>query len=98
MSAIVAPPIVAVVPLDGYVVRVSFADGEVRDVDMEPMLDGPVFGPLRELGLFRTVTVDPESRTVTWPNGADLDPDVIYDPSLRPEGSEARITPLHGVS
>ena len=28
--------------------RVVFADGEVRDVDMEPVLDGPVFEPLHD--------------------------------------------------
>jgi hypothetical protein len=79
-----APPMISVAPLGGYVLRVMFADGEVRDVDLSDFLDGPVFGPLREPELFSAVTVDPETRTVTWPNGADLDPDAIYDPSLIP--------------
>ena len=83
---------VAAVPMDSYVVRVLFADGQIRDVDMEPMLDGPVFGPLRDTELFRAVTVDPETRTISWPGGADLDPDVIYTPSLRVGPGGARIT------
>ncbi len=84
---------VAAVPLDdSYVVRVLFEDGEIRDVDMEPMLDGPVFGPLRDRETFRAVSVDSETRTITWPGGADLDPDVIYTPSLRPDPGGARIT------
>ncbi len=78
----IAPPMTSAVALDDYVVRVMFADGEIRDVDLSRFLDGPVFGPLRDWQVFRRVTVDPESRTVTWPNGADLDPDVIYTPSL----------------
>ncbi len=78
----IAPPMTSAVALDDYVVRVMFADGEIRDVDLSRFLDGPVFGPLRDWQLFRRVTIDPESRTVTWPNGADLDPDVIYMPSL----------------
>ena len=29
-------------------------------------------------GAFAQVRVDPELGTVAWPNGADLDPDVLY--------------------
>ena len=75
-----APDIVAAIPRDPYVVRVVFADGEVRDVDIEPLLDGPVFEPLQDPVEFGKVSVDPETRTIAWPNGADLDPDVLYDP------------------
>lgn len=68
----------AAIPLEPYVVRVVFSDGEVRDVDIEPLLDGPVFGPLRERVMFERVAVDELGDTITWPTGADLDPDVIY--------------------
>ena len=86
-----APDVRAAVPLAPYVVRVVFADGEVRDVDIEPILDGPVFAPLRDHSEFRRVRVDEETRTVAWPNGADLDPDVIYG-HYKPEGEpSARI-------
>lgn len=75
-----APNVKAAVPLEPYVVRVVFADGEVRDVDIEPILDGPVFEPLRDRKAFESVAVDETGDTITWPNGADLDPDVIYGP------------------
>jgi hypothetical protein len=55
-----------------------FADGEVRDVDITPLLDTPAFSPLREISVFDQVKVDPDTRTVTWPGDVDLDPDVIY--------------------
>lgn len=73
-----APEVKAAIPLEPYVVRVVFADGEVRDVDVEPILDGPVFGPLRERAMFERVSVDELGDTISWPTGADLDPDVIY--------------------
>lgn len=73
-----APDVKAAIPLAPYVVRVVFTDGEVRDVDIEPLLSGPVFGPLRERSVFERVTVDEIGDTITWPTGADLDPDVIY--------------------
>ena len=58
--------------------RVVLADGEIRDVDIEPLLGGPVFEALREASMFERVTVDEYGETIVWPNGADLDPDVIY--------------------
>lgn len=73
-----APEVKAAIPLGPYVVRVVFSDGEVRDVDIEPLLSGPVFGPLRDIEMFEQVTVDEVGDTIAWPNGADIDPDVIY--------------------
>jgi len=87
----IAPRMLSAVAVGSFVVRVLFADGEVRDVDLSRYLDGPVFGPLRDPALFARVTVDEETRTVTWPNGADLDPDVIYTPSLSADDA-VRIT------
>ena len=74
----IAPDIVSVTALESYVVRVTFSDGEIRDVDIEPLLDGPVFTPLRDRQTFEQVRVDEQTRAVAWPGGADLDPDVIY--------------------
>ncbi|HUO69479.1 MAG TPA: hypothetical protein VMU39_01780 [Solirubrobacteraceae bacterium] len=34
--------------------------------------------PLKDPGYFRQIRVEPELRTVVWPNGFDLDPDVLY--------------------
>ena len=76
-----APDVEAAIALDPYVVRVVFADGEVRDVDIEPLLSGPVFESLRDPATFALVSVDETGDTITWPNGADLDPDVIYGTS-----------------
>jgi hypothetical protein len=43
-----APDIVNVIPRVPYTVREIFADGEARDVDIEPLLDSDVFGPVRD--------------------------------------------------
>ena len=37
-----------------------------------------VFEPLRDPTEFRSVRVDPESGTIAWPTGADIDPIVLY--------------------
>jgi Protein of unknown function (DUF2442) len=69
----------SVKPLEGFVLRLSFDDGTTRDVDLEGELWGPVFEPLRaDRELFREVRVDEELGTIVWPNGADMDPDVLH--------------------
>jgi hypothetical protein len=37
-----------------------------------------VFSPLQDLRELARLRVEPELGTVCWPNGADLDPDVLY--------------------
>jgi hypothetical protein len=84
----IAPPVKTAIALDPYVVRVVFADGEVRDVDIQPLLDGPIFEALRDPDTFALVGVDEHGETILWPNGADLDPDVLYgiaEPENRPK-------------
>ncbi|MEP7337572.1 MAG: DUF2442 domain-containing protein [Acidobacteriota bacterium] len=69
----------SVVLLENYQVRLVFSTGEEKVVDLEPLLHGPIFEPIRQNPeIFRAVTVDPELGTITWPNGADMDPDVLY--------------------
>jgi hypothetical protein len=65
-------------PLEGFVLRIAFDDGTAREIDLEAELWGPVFEPLRDPQLFRQVSVDEELGTIVWPNGADLDPDVLH--------------------
>ena len=58
--------------LAGYGLRVSFADGTVRVVDLETTLSGtigPVFEPLRDVAFFALATFDSETGTVVWPKG-----------------------------
>lgn len=65
--------------LDRYRVRVSFDDGIEREIDLEPILSGEVYGPLRDPSVFASVEIDPEVHTLVWSNGADFDPAVLHD-------------------
>ena len=62
-----------------YTLRVSFDDGVSREIDFLPVLAGEVYGPLRDEALFNAVTIDCESHTLVWPNGADFDPAMLHD-------------------
>lgn len=71
-------------PLSDFLLRVGFDDGTVREVDLKDELWGPMFEPLRDPQVFRQVQVDEELGTVVWPNGADLDPDVLHSDAPDP--------------
>jgi len=72
------PRITSVEPLDGFRLRLAFTDGLVREVDLSHELWGPLAEPLQDPDYFRQVRVDSELGTVMWPNGYDLDPDVLH--------------------
>jgi Protein of unknown function (DUF2442) len=65
--------------LGGYWIRVGFDDSSVREIDLEPVLEGEIYGPLRNSRVFESVRIDPEVHTLVWPNGADFDPAVLHD-------------------
>lgn len=71
--------IVEATPLEGYHVRLRFEDGVVGELDLATILrfEG-VFAPLKDLNRFRELSVHPDLGTIFWPNGADLDPAVLY--------------------
>jgi hypothetical protein len=58
---------------------VGFDDGTEQTIDFRPVLRGKLFGPLSDLSLFDQVAIDPEARTLVWPNGADFDPATLHD-------------------
>ena len=62
-----------------YVIKVTFDDNTERTIDFEPILTGPIFGPLRDHGLFSQVRLDRDFGALEWPNGADIDPTVLYE-------------------
>jgi hypothetical protein len=78
--------VVAVHVIRPYVLEVTFADGARRQVDIEPLLWGEVFQPLRDPAFFARVAVDDELGTIVWPNGADLAPEFLYYGEQTPYG------------
>jgi hypothetical protein len=69
---------VSVIP--PYTLEVHFKDGSRRRIDMTNELWGQVFEPLKDEQLFAQASVDPGSKTVAWPNGADVAPEWLYEP------------------
>ena len=71
--------VISVVPSDPYRLQIRFEDGIEGTIALDELVtfDG-VFAPLRDPDEFRKVRVHPELGVVCWPNGADLDSDVLY--------------------
>lgn len=59
--------------------RLSFNEGTEKSVDVSPLLEGPVFEPLKDPDYFRQVSLDTVCGTVVWPNGADFAPEALYE-------------------
>jgi len=71
--------IIDVQVMEGYQLRLRFEDGVEGALNVADLVDfSGVFAPLRAHDYFRQVRVNAELGTICWPNGADLDPDVLY--------------------
>jgi hypothetical protein len=75
--------------VSSYTVRVEFDDNTEQTIDFRPVLAGKLYGPLRDLSLFNQVRIDPEVKTLVWPNGADFDPATLHDWPEQIEAMEA---------
>jgi hypothetical protein len=62
-----------------HTLRVQFDDQTEQVINFESVLAGELYRPLRDLALFNQVQIDPEVRTLVWPNGADFDPATLHD-------------------
>ena len=62
-----------------FTLTLRFDDGLCRTIDFEAILEGELFGPLRDPALFAQARLDLEVHTVVWPTGADFDPAVLHD-------------------
>jgi hypothetical protein len=70
--------VIAVKPLPGYRLWLRFTDGAEGEVDLSSFIGKGVFGAWNDPAEFAKVSVDSKSRTVCWPGGIDLDPDMLY--------------------
>jgi hypothetical protein len=63
--------------LEAYRVWLKFNDGASGEVDLSDELDGPVFGPLRDVEVFGRLTL--RHHTLSWENGADFAPEFLRE-------------------
>jgi len=64
--------------LQGYKIWLRFADGLEGEIDLENVLWGPAFKPLRDVAKFAQLRVDPEWHSITWPGDIDIAPESLH--------------------
>jgi hypothetical protein len=72
-------PITGVEVIGNHQLRLTFKDGVVGDVDFRDHDWSGVFEPLADPSCFAQLYVDPEVRTLVWPNGLDMAPEPLYE-------------------
>ena len=73
----------SVTPINNYNLILIFENGEKRQFDMNPFLNKGIFRELRDVLKFNSVKVSFD--TIEWENQADLDPEVLYQSSIKIE-------------
>ena len=68
-------------PKENYRLLVEFDNSESRILDMEPYLDFGRFKELKDTEVFKKVKVAFD--TVEWDIGLDLDPEFVYEKSVK---------------
>jgi hypothetical protein len=63
--------------ITGFKLKLSFNNGEEREVDLSSKLNMPVFEPLKDISYFKKFSLNPF--TVEWDCGADFAPKYLYD-------------------
>ena len=70
--------VVAAEHVQDYKIWLHFADGLEGEIDLENVLWGPAFEPLRDVVKFAQLRVDPEWHTITWPGDIDIAPESLH--------------------
>lgn len=65
-------------PLEGMRLWLRFSDGTEGVADLSGLPLPGILERLKDPAFFRQVRVDPETDTVVWPGGIDLDPLVLH--------------------
>lgn len=73
------PAVIEVLPKSGFLLELTFENGEIKMFDMNPYLNTGLFVKLKNEEVFNSVKVSFD--TIQWANELDFDLEVLYDNS-----------------
>lgn len=62
-----------------FTIEVQFEDETCQSINFKAVLGGGMYRPLLDPDFFSKVFISDGIATLTWPNGADYNPDHLYD-------------------
>ena len=79
------PAVTKVVPCPDFILSIDFENGEKGNLDIKPVLNFGVFQRLKDPKEFNQVRVSFD--TIEWRCGVDLDPEYVYEKSIKFTGA-----------
>lgn len=76
--------------LGGRVLRLTFTDDVVRELDFKGALPG-FLAVVDNDEVFPSASIDPVAGTLSWPVGVDFDPDVLRGSSVAADAHRPRL-------
>lgn len=73
-----------VTPRTDYTLLITFTGGVKKVYDARPLLDIPLYAPLRDISFFMRAKTD--SPSVAWSDELDIAPEHLYEKSVPYEG------------
>ena len=71
------PRVIEAEYLKDYRIKVKFTNGLIKEIDCEKYIDGGIFEKIKDREVFKNFFID--GWTISWPNGADIAPDTLYN-------------------
>ncbi len=62
-----------------FTLKINFEDNTSRTINFEPITGYGMYRALRDPEFFNKVFISDGIPTLTWPNGADFNPDHLYN-------------------
>jgi hypothetical protein len=65
--------------VEDYKIHLCFNNGESGVIDLEKLLWGPMFEPLKEIDVFKRFRLSEVLHTLCWENDADFAPEYLLE-------------------
>lgn len=83
------PKIISVQPLDNYLLMIEFSNHTYRQYNIKPLLKKEMFAPLKNIGFFKNVQIEPGGYAISWNEDIDISEYELWVNSL--DGNEIKI-------
>ena len=77
------PRLSTVEPMNGFKLKLTYENHEVKVFDVTPYITGSWYGELKDESYFRSVKVLPGGVGIEWLNGQDIAPHELYEMSVK---------------